>query len=234
MKLINQQVPSTKEIFHRFNRLYQKSWNDQFKNRSLAAALMAQWETIFRQMTPEAIRLALNFLQSPDNTDYIRFPPRPLEFLQLPRQIREKHLPSETACYEAALMGRWEFHPIVKPSAQACGLYWLHHQATDAQGRERFAKTYADVVKRFLAGKPLQELPALPASTTNNTINDRASTQPRKYPLSWAEKIVRHSNRMLALPSALEKIRAAKTAKEKLAVCFELSKQVKATDPNSL
>lgn len=220
---------ATQQIFYRFSLLYQNTWNSQFRNRSWTAGLTAQWESIFRQMSSQDIRLALDYLKSKDNTEYVTFPPRPLQFLHLPRQIRQKKLPDEAACYQAAIDGHWALHPIVKPIANACGLYWLRTQATDTQGRERFAKHYARTVERFLEGQPLEVSPALTHAVVGD--NENVSTQKRTYPLSWAEKIQQHSDRMLALPGAREKIRAAKTAKAKMAVCFELSKQVKAMNP---
>lgn len=221
--------PDTARVFYQLGLLYGQTWAKQFKIRSWSASLREHWNRLLQSMTPSEIQLALDYLSSKANTDYVDFPPTPLQFLQLPRRIRQKNLPDEAACYQAAIDGHWALHPIVKPIANACGLYWLRTQATDAQGRERFAQHYARMVERFLEGQPLEVSPALVHAVFGE--NENASAQKRTYPLSWAEKIQQHSDRMLALPGAREKIRAAKTAKAKMAICFELSKQVNAMSP---
>ncbi len=206
---------TVQQIFYYFGLLYQHAWTNQLKNPTWTHALKAQWQGILEKLSSADIQLALSYLQSPDNQDYCTFPPKPLEFLQLPKKIRQKTLPSETICYQAAIHRHWNVHPIIRPIAEACNVYWLCHQASDTEGRERFAKHYAQMVPRFLAGQCLYQPLTLPIS------RHRQQTQPSGK-LTAFQTIHQRADRVLAMPNALKKIRSAKSAKEKMAICSTL------------
>lgn len=118
-------------------------------------------------------------------------------------------------CYQAAIARRWDVHPVIRPIAEACNVYWLCHQASDTEGRRRFSRHYAEISKKFLVGEPLETPKALP-DAANSVVSNRA------YSASWPDKIQQRADRILAIPGVLDAIRRAKTAREKRQICTVL------------
>lgn len=223
---------TVKAVFFKLGLLYGHAWAHPLLNPTWAAGLKAQWQTILKDMTQASITQVFDYLQSTDNNRYVDFPPTALQFLHLAKTLQKRKLPDENTCYLAAIAGDWALHPIVKPIAIACDLYWLRKQATDRQARSRFARHYNEVVERFLAKKPLSEpsyLPSRkqsPSSTHNSPSQNNAS--PRR--LTAFQVIHQRADRMLATPGVLDRIRATKIAQEKMAICRELWHQYEAEE----
>jgi hypothetical protein len=213
-----------KAVFFKLGLLYGHAWAHPLLNPTWAAGLKAQWQTILKDMTQASITQVFNYLQSSDNNRYVDFPPTALQFLHLAKTLQKRNLPDENTCYLAAIAGNWALHPIVKPIAIACDLYWLRKQATDHQARMRFAQHYANVVERFLAKKPLSEPSYLPSrkQSPSNTHNSPSQNNAPPQRLTAFQIIHQRADRMLATPGVLDRIRAAKTAQEKMTICQKL------------
>lgn len=208
--------PSVDHVFFKLGLMYQDAWGSKLKNLAWTAALKAEWQATLERLSPEDVRVAFDYLHSLDNERYVDFPPTALQFLRLPVMARRKTLPSESRCYQAAIARRWDFHPIVRPIAEACNTYWLCHQASDAQGRARFALHYEEIVKRFLRGESLAVVKALPPPPPAQSSNARPSC---------FETIQRRANNILAIPGVLKKIASLNHPKEKRAFCMALLKK---------
>ena len=158
------------------------------------------------------IRVTLNFLRSPENNDYGRFPPSPLEFLQLPRKIKAKGIPTMDECFNAALRSDWHFHPIVYPAATACDIYWLRSQASGYEARKRFREHYDLQKEKYLRGEPLIQ-------------PDSESKKLRKpTPEKDRYGIEAHLKLFKSNAAARKKFQNAKTLRERLAIFCEVIK----------
>jgi len=193
-------------VFSQFALNYGHGWTSQMANPEWTKALKRQWYEQLQKMKLEDIHAALKFLASSENTEYRKFPPNVLEFQSLPLKAKEKNIPSELDCYHAAIRSEWNFHPIIKPAAQACDVFWLQKQASDVEGRRRFSGYYASFKEKYLRGIPLEVQKALPEMKSQQIY-------PKK--LTAAEKNQQEIEAILSMPGAREKLREAKTAKEK-------------------
>ena len=181
-------------------------------NPEWTKALKRQWYEQLQKMKLEDIHAALKFLASSENTEYRKFPPNVLEFQSLPLKAKEKNIPSELDCYHAAIRSEWNFHPMVKPIAQACDVFWLQKQASDVEGRRRFSEYYAMFKEKYLRGIPLEVQKALPE------IKPEVAPMRKLTPV---ERIRQEADAVLALPEYQASSAAAATAKEKRKVFFE-------------
>ena len=99
-------LKTVKHLFAKFTVWYGNAWE---------RVLETEWLEVVRQMQITDIGLALNFLRSPDNSEYGRYPPSPLEFLHLPKKIKTTMVPTMEECFNAAMRSDWHCHPIVYP-----------------------------------------------------------------------------------------------------------------------
>lgn len=149
-------------LFTKFSLNYGHAWTSQLKSEKWEAALKRHWYEKLKSLPLQEIYQALRFLESLNNTEHKKFPPTVLEFLDLPRQLKLKRIPSDEECYSAAIRSDWQFHELVYPVAIACDIYWLQHQASEFEARKKFNFYFKILLEKYVRGESIAVEPALP------------------------------------------------------------------------
>lgn len=138
-------------IFEIFKSYYGRVWTKQaYCDNENHSVLSGAWLNAVSQMTETEIRDAICYITSRSNDRYVTYPPSPIQFMRITIDMKSAEIPSMLDCYNAAIVGNWDFHPIVKPIALECDIYWLRHQASAHEGKKRFSGLYAKHKEKFI------------------------------------------------------------------------------------
>jgi len=176
-------------IFEIFKSLYGPVWTKQaYSDNENHSVLAAAWLNAVSQMKEGEIREAISYLKSKENDRYVSYPPNTIQFMRIPVEIKSSTVPSMLDCYNAAVKGDWNFHPIVKPVAMECDIYWIKHQANAYEAQKRFSGVYSKHKEKFINGGYVSH-------SDSNCIKYAKSHLPKCHPrlllesrVSWFEK----------------------------------------------
>lgn len=127
---------------------YHNLWASKIKNEGIEIAMKNDWLEGLQGLDTSDIKNGLEELGE--------FPPNVFQFKRMCMAKREFHVPSAHECYKAAIRRDWRFHPVVKPIANACDMYWLTRVSED-KALKRFEGYYQQIVEKFGRGENLSK-----------------------------------------------------------------------------
>jgi len=140
------------QIFDFMAKLYLDAWTSKFSYSEIFEnAQKKMWLSVMQTMDRSDIGKVLNYLMKYTDHDYIKFPPKPIEFKALIKKAKTKNIPSVEKLYEAAIKSDWSFHPLVFHCAKRCDLFYLKRAAAN-EGFKIFKRHYDSELDHYING----------------------------------------------------------------------------------